>query len=227
MVDISKLINIVGQRFGRLIVIDRAKNNTKGETQWLCKCDCGNEIITNSYRLRHGITKSCGCLSKEKASKKFKKYNKYYTYKDIVFVKFSNCDEYFICDLDDWNKLNKYCWYKTHGGYAQAWIKESKKYKFMHELIMQTPSNMVTDHIYQVSNGVCDNRKSNLRVCTQQQNLMNCLLRNDNNSGITGVFWVEQLNKWRVQITKDGKTLSLGCYKNLEEAKKARKSAEI
>jgi hypothetical protein len=52
---------MLGQRFGRLMVIARAdKKVANGNIQWLC--DCGRQIIVDGYRLRSGQTRSCGCL---------------------------------------------------------------------------------------------------------------------------------------------------------------------
>lgn len=60
----GKFVDLTGQRFGRLIVVERAKN--KGTSaMWLCKCDCGNETIVETHRLNSSHTKSCGCLQKE------------------------------------------------------------------------------------------------------------------------------------------------------------------
>ena len=67
----SKVIDLTGQRFGRLVVLERAENNNYGQAQWLCLCDCGNKKIINGGSLRKGATKSCGCIAKEK----LKKYN--------------------------------------------------------------------------------------------------------------------------------------------------------
>lgn len=61
------LIDIKGMKFGRLTVIDRCQNKDNG-VYWNCICDCGNEIVVNSYSLRHGYTQSCGCLQKERTS---------------------------------------------------------------------------------------------------------------------------------------------------------------
>lgn len=54
--------NLVGQRFGKLVVLSLIPKTTR-KTFWLCKCDCGNEVIIRSDCL--GITKSCGCLKKQ------------------------------------------------------------------------------------------------------------------------------------------------------------------
>lgn len=59
------VIDLSGQRFGRLTVIERASRKTHGESWWLCHCDCGDGITTTSHRLRSGSTRSCGCLTRE------------------------------------------------------------------------------------------------------------------------------------------------------------------
>ncbi len=61
----SKL-NLVGQRFGRLVVLKEFGSDKRGNILWLCKCDCGNEKVTRGERLRAGVTKSCGCFNKER-----------------------------------------------------------------------------------------------------------------------------------------------------------------
>ena len=61
----SRLIDLTGQRFGRLTVIERSGKVTKGcSVYWKCICDCGNETIVARNNLRRN-TNSCGCLSKE------------------------------------------------------------------------------------------------------------------------------------------------------------------
>lgn len=59
----SVCINIAGKRFGRLIVIKRAEHTGK-RAHWLCRCDCGNEVVVSGTNLRNGNTSSCGCYSK-------------------------------------------------------------------------------------------------------------------------------------------------------------------
>lgn len=57
-------INITGQRFGRLTVLQKAKSRN-GRSAWLCRCDCGVEKDILTQSLRSGLTKSCGCYSLE------------------------------------------------------------------------------------------------------------------------------------------------------------------
>ncbi len=61
----SRLIDLTGQKFERLIVVKYAGKKQSGAALWLCVCDCGKERVICSYSLRSGNTKSCGCLQKE------------------------------------------------------------------------------------------------------------------------------------------------------------------
>lgn len=63
----GKLIDISGQRFGMLVVFNREESINK-RTMWLCRCDCGNEVVVESYNLRSGHTQSCGCYQKKATS---------------------------------------------------------------------------------------------------------------------------------------------------------------
>lgn len=64
----GKLIDMTGRRFGRLVVIEYVGLDSRHQALWSCKCDCGNVITARGYNLRRGITQSCGCLQKERAS---------------------------------------------------------------------------------------------------------------------------------------------------------------
>lgn len=59
----SPIIDLTGQKFGHLMVIELAPNSDSGKTRWLCKCDCGNEKVVATGNLRSGKTKSCGCMT--------------------------------------------------------------------------------------------------------------------------------------------------------------------
>lgn len=61
-----KLHDLIGQRFGRLIVTSR-EIRPRG-ARWICKCDCGGEAKCMTCNLRSGISQSCGCLQRERAS---------------------------------------------------------------------------------------------------------------------------------------------------------------
>ncbi len=65
----TRLIDLTGQRFGRLCVQERQGSDAWKSALWCCKCDCGNECIVSSHNLRTGHTQSCGCLQRERAAK--------------------------------------------------------------------------------------------------------------------------------------------------------------
>ena len=66
----NKLVDRTGERYGRLTVIRRAKRSEyygyDGYAMWVCKCDCGNELIVAGTALASGNTQSCGCLCNER-----------------------------------------------------------------------------------------------------------------------------------------------------------------
>lgn len=67
----KKRINLVGQRFGRLFVIDSIDKPKNGRSYWYCKCDCGNLTLASTSDLKREVKRSCGCLKKENGSKKW------------------------------------------------------------------------------------------------------------------------------------------------------------
>lgn len=58
----AKKIDLTGQRFGRLLVVEEAGHDKHKKALWRCVCDCGNETVVRGYKLRHKTepTRSCG-----------------------------------------------------------------------------------------------------------------------------------------------------------------------
>lgn len=57
-----KKIDLTGQRYGKLTVLHPAEN-IGNRTAWVCRCDCGKEVVVKTCHLRSGHTTSCGCIS--------------------------------------------------------------------------------------------------------------------------------------------------------------------
>jgi len=72
----SRVLDLSGQKYGRLTVVEYVGKDKHNTAMWRCKCDCGNDIIVTSHRLRSGNTKSCGCLLKEIQDLRGKKFGK-------------------------------------------------------------------------------------------------------------------------------------------------------
>jgi 5-methylcytosine-specific restriction endonuclease McrA len=64
IIPVGRAKNIIGERFGRLVVVARTEN-TNNDVWWLCKCDCGNMKIARTTSLRSGDVVSCGCKRAE------------------------------------------------------------------------------------------------------------------------------------------------------------------
>lgn len=212
-------------RFGRLEVIGQAEDyirpNGKREAQWLCKCNCGNEVVVLGTSLKRGLTKSCGCFMKEMAYKANKKENKYNLSKEYGVGYTSNTNKEFYFDLEDYEKIKEYCWSENSDGYIKNFINNI----YLHRLIMNVNNGYEVDHI-RGENTRNDNRKSNLRIVTKSQNSMNKGLQSNNKSGVTGVYFDKTFNKWCSQITFNKKHINLGYFKNFKDAVRARNEAE-
>lgn len=60
-----KIKNLIGNRFGRLVVIEQSGKDSMGRAIWLCKCDCGENKAVRSRNLIQKMTVSCGCYNRE------------------------------------------------------------------------------------------------------------------------------------------------------------------
>lgn len=63
-----KKVDLNNQRYGKLTILGPAEN-IGSKTAWLCRCDCGAEIVVKTHNLRSGHTKSCGCQNREGGSR--------------------------------------------------------------------------------------------------------------------------------------------------------------
>lgn len=62
------MYDLTGQKFGKLLVLERCGSDKNGNAMWKCRCDCGNITVKAGMYLRNGDTKSCGCLHHEEVS---------------------------------------------------------------------------------------------------------------------------------------------------------------
>ena len=68
----GKAKDLTGRRYARLTVIERRGSDKHGKALWLCKCECGNEIIVRGDNLRSENTMSCGCYNRDKIKEQWK-----------------------------------------------------------------------------------------------------------------------------------------------------------
>lgn len=223
--------DLTGRKFERLTVIKQAEDyvTPKGNhhAQWLCACECGNNVITLGSRLKNKQAKSCGCLHNELMSKRFKKYNIYDLTGEYGIGYLDDNTEFYF-DLEDYDKIKDIKWKKDKDGYivSNVYNKDTKKAVGikMHRLIIGCPNDMFVDHVNTHKRN--DNRKENLRICTLQENNMHRKRAKNNTSGITGVYWHSYIDKWTAFIYFNGKRIELGNYDDFESAKRKRLEAE-
>lgn len=224
----SVLKDLTGCVFGRLTVIERAEDyiypkSKKKQTRWLCECECGNKKIISGNNLKRGVTKSCGCLSKEINSIMHSKKNKYENIaNNITKVYFNNCDNFFICDTNEWDKIKNITWIIDGKNYVYGDV--NGRYVRLHRLLMDIDDiNYEVDHI---DGNTLNNLKSNLRICKREENSMNQKISTKNTSGHVGVYWDKNRNKWCASITANKKRVYIGRFDNYIDAVKAREEAE-
>lgn len=141
------------------------------------------------------------------------------------FDKTGNVTAESIIDLEDFDKIkDKKCSYLKIG-YLYCCTEKI----LLHRLLIQDKLNSKDNTVDHINRDKLDNRKSNLRVLTRQQNLLNKGLQSNNSSGVRGVKIKELKNGEQVyesRIKLNGKEKYLGRNRTIEEAKISRKQAE-
>lgn len=231
MVNVRK--NLIGERFGRLVVIQQIEDYVSKSgmhySKWLCQCDCGSDPIeVTGSNLKSKNVQSCGCLNSEVASMSHKKYNQYEINLEDEHGLYgigycTNNGSKFYFDMEDYDKIKIGNWIEVIGsnGYhrLQSWDKESKSVVSMHWIIV----GKYYDH---ADRNPLNNRKYNLRKATFIENSQNSTIRKDNKSGFTGIYWIEKIKKWEAYIEINKKRKYLGYFIDKEDAILARLKAE-
>lgn len=127
-----------------------------------------------------------------------------------------------IVDATDYEKVKEYSWCISKTGYPVARMKDGRVIKLTRFLLEPQNPKLVVDHI---NGDPFDNRRVNLRICTNAQNSRNCKLSKNNTSGYVGVR-KESSGKWSAHIHPDRRNICLGTFSTKEEAIKARQKAE-
>lgn len=181
----GKLIDLTGQKFGRLTVMGKYGKNKSGSINWICKCSCGGEKIVSSSGLRHGGTQSCGCLQKELIGNVNKSHGK------------SKTRLYKI-----WKHMKERCYkenlliYENYGGrgiiMCEEWKNDSMSF-YNWAMANGYSDNLSIDRIdvngnYEPSNCRWADRK------TQNNNRRNCRSITYNGETHTISEWAEMLN---------------------------------
>jgi hypothetical protein len=118
-----------------------------------------------------------------------------------------------LVDDDTYQWAKHFKWQLGNRGHV--YIHQSKSYVWLHRVVMDTPEEMLCDHI---NRNPFDNRRANLRNCTKAENSTNRTIKLGKIK-YRGVYKTDRIaNPYRASIQKEGKRVSLGMYPTPEEA---------
>lgn len=126
----------------------------------------------------------------------------------------------FFVDTADLEQVKRYSWCYSKTGYLVANI--GGRVVKLHRYLLQPDDGVIVDHI---NGDPADNRRCNLRLCTNTQNSRNSSASKNSSTGVLGVKRVKG-GKYVAQITVDRKQITIGRYTTIEEAAAARQEAE-
>lgn len=144
--------------------------------------------------------------------------NKYIFYEnygilEIISKQYGKHKVYF--DLEDYDLISNYHWRLQPDKCFNTHYAITKDNILMHRLILSPEKSKVIDH--KNHNGL-DNRKQNLKICTQLENMQNQRLRKTNKSGYSNISYEKERNKWLVKFVYNKKVYKIGRYNTIEEA---------
>lgn len=194
--------NLVGQRFGKLVVLERTDRKQRSCYLWRCKCDCGNETLVDTTSLTRFQRKSCGCLA---TSPKIDLQGKVFGRLTVLeFAHESKKGALWKCQCSCGN-IVKFTTYQLNCG------------------IVKSCGCLHTDV---ASEQLKENRKSSYVDGTSLAAIKSKAVHRNNTSGARGVTWHKGRGKWTARITFKGERISLGYFDDLSDAAEARKNGE-
>ena len=203
----TKLNNITGQTFGKLIVLSQAKSGSSG-ARWNCQCDCGQQSAVFSCNLISGKTLSCGCG----AIGNHKTHGK------------TGTAEYII-----WSGMRQRCndannpVYHHYGGRGITICDRWGRFDlFLKDMGNRPSSKYSIDRI----NNDGNYEQSNCRWATRIEQSRNKRKHKSNTSGENGVYWYPRTQTWIAKIGVNGKSIYLGSSLCIEDAVEVRKAGE-
>lgn len=204
-----KTNDLTGKRYGKLVVVERLEPGKHGDTWYLCRCDCGNEIRARQSNLIKGAHASCGAYGCKKTNWKhgMRQTDIYKKYYDIH----TRCG-------DKNNPL-----YGGRGiSVCDEWSGEDGFKNFMNWSMANGYKEGLSLDRIDVNGNYCPD---NCRWTDMEMQSRNKRLLRANKTGYAGVYLKD--GKYAAQINVDKKRLHLGTFSTIKEAAIARRDAEL
>ena len=194
--------SLIGNRYGKLTVIEQVESTPSSQRRWLCKCDCGGTHTVTTYNLTSGRSTNCGCKkSSDLTGQVFGKLT--------VLGRSDKRMPHGPRTYPMW-ECRCECGNITHR--ITAWIKNPDI-----SMCKACADDYATEHARAKAGFVEGTQLTKLKIKTE---------KSDNLSGFRGVYLEPKTGKWRARIKLQGKIYNLGTYTNLEDAIKARRLGE-
>ena len=205
----SGILDITGERFGRLVATENTGVIKTSGYIWKCKCDCGNIVQVPIGTLRYGNTKSCGCLKVDTITTHgmsntptYKSWSKL-----LSRVRYEEYEEWHGDVVVDQR------WDPQHGGSFENFLED------MGERPEGTTINRIRGaKLY--SKDTCEWADLSMQSFDQKRSKVNT-------SGRTGVYQVKGSGRWVAKIKKNRKEIEVYRGDSFEDACEARRMAEI
>ncbi|MBF2551593.1 AP2 domain-containing protein [Listeria seeligeri] len=207
------------KKYNKLTIIkDTGKRTKSGNAIYECRCDCGNTCEITLAKLRSGHTKSCGCLIKDTANEKFKKYegirkNRLTLIRDTG-KRTNDGKRIVLCQCECGNTCEVVFAKFNNSSTKSCGCLALEKKKEKHEKGRAEKAVKTLQDKKILING------TNVAVINSHK------LRSNNTSGKTGVTFDSNRKKWIAQIVFQDKSMRLGRFVKKEDAIKARLEAE-
>lgn len=202
-----KAIDLTGEKFNMLTVLNFSRRDKNGFKLWLCKCDCGGEKELYGSVIKSGKTKSCGCLTRH----------------GMTGTRVYNI----------WLGMKERCYYENGTTYQEyggrgikvcdRWLEKYKGFPNFLEDMGDCREGMTLDRI-DVNGDYCP---ENCRWADLSTQIYNQRKSKSNTSGVVGVHWDKRTEKWMAFITCNKERIFLGLFEIFEDACQARADAEI
>lgn len=194
--------DLLGIRFGNLVVVAKAESTNSGHSRWLCQCDCGNQTVALGTNLKRGFSTSCGCKRT----------------KDLTGQHMGKLTVLGRSDRYGSRGARKTRLWECRCDCGAITYKAT-------DTLTNPSASMCRQCAAQYA---MDKARAQAGFVegTQLSKLANCQKPSDNLSGVRGVYYDPKMGKYTAKIKFKGKSYYLGTFGNLDDAVKARQRGE-